>query len=263
VILLKLGGSLITEKARPLTAKHDIIQRLADEIATAMRHRPELELIVGHGSGSFGHSVAARHGTHRGARSEQQWRGFIEVWVAAQALNHIVLESLQRAGLPALTFSPSASAICRDGELIEMAVEPIRSALQARMLPVVHGDVSFDRSHGAAIVSTEQVFVYLARHFQAERALLAGIEEGVYADYPTRDNLLPRVSDEDLQRIALDEVQGEDVTGGMEGKLRLALALSRTSPEIEVRFFSGLHPGSVEEALLGSTPGTHIVAQTG
>lgn len=260
MILLKLGGSLITDKSKPLTARRGVIQRLADEIAAALEQKPDLQLIVGHGSGSFGHSVAARHGTQRGVADEAQWRGFIEVWSAAQALNHIVLEALHRANLPAMTFSPSAFTICRDGDLMEMQSEPIRSALQANLLPVVHGDVSFDLERGAAILSTEQVFIALARQFQPDQALLAGVEQGVYADYPARQELLTRISEDDLQRITLESVHGDDVTGGMEGKLRQAMALSRTSPEIEVRFFSAARPGTLKEALLGGSPGTLIVS---
>lgn len=261
MILLKLGGSLLTDKTKPLTARHDVIERLADEIAAARRDGPHLELILGHGSGSFGHSVAARHDTHLGASSEAQWQGFIEVWSAAQALNHIMLEALHRAGLPAMTFSPSAFTLCRDGELLDMQVDPIRSALQANLLPVVHGDVCFDLERGAAILSTEQVFIPLAQHFQPERALLAGVEQGVYADYPTRENMLSHVSEDDLRRIELNTVQGDDVTGGMEGKIRQALALSRSSPKIEVRFFSGAQPGSLKHALLGGEPGTLIESE--
>jgi isopentenyl phosphate kinase len=263
VILLKLGGSLITDKARPLTARSKVIQRIAHEIAEARRKNPGLELVLGHGSGSFGHSVAARHGTQQGAKSEAQWKGFIEVWSAAQALNRIVLEALLESGLPSITFSPSASAICYDGELADLAIEPIRHALEAHLVPVVHGDVAFDRQRGAAILSTEDVFILLAQHLKPARALLAGIEAGVFAVYPTDDAPMDLISESDLDRITWNAVQGADVTGGMEDKVHKALALSRTSPDTEVRIFSGLKPGSLTAALLGSEPGTRILSRQG
>lgn len=263
MILLKLGGSLITDKAKPLTARSEVIQRLAQEIAEARRQKPGLELVLGHGSGSFGHHVAARHGTQQGAQNEAQWKGFIEVWAAAQALNHIVLEALLESGLPGITFSPSASAICRDGELVDLAIEPLRHALKAQLVPVVHGDVAFDQQRGASILSTEDVFIFLAQHLIPARALLAGIEAGVFAEYPTDDAPLDLISESDLERITWNAIQVADVTGGMEDKVRKALALSRTSPATEVRIFSGLKPGSLTAALLGSEPGTRILARQG
>lgn len=261
MILLKLGGSLITDKSKPLTADYDVIKRLAREIAEARREIPELDLVLGHGSGSFGHSVAARYGTHQGARTEPQWQGFIEVWSAAQALNHILLDALHDAGVPALTFSPSASAICRDGELLDLAVEPLRRALEAQLVPVVHGDVAFDQQRGATILSTEHIFILLAQHLNPSRALLAGMEVGVFEDHPRQEQPLQLISERDLDRIAWESIKGADVTGGMEDKVRKALALSRTSPGTEVRIFSSLEPGSLTAALLGAKPGTRILSE--
>lgn len=60
VTLVKLGGSLITDKHAPDTARPGVIRRLAHDLARAQRegHR----LVVGHGSGSFGHPEARRAG---------------------------------------------------------------------------------------------------------------------------------------------------------------------------------------------------------
>ena len=180
VVFLKLGGSLITDKARPETARLDVLARLAQELAQARAERPELQLLLGHGSGSFGHPVAAQHGTHLGARTEQEWRGFLEVWQAAHRLHGHVLDALQAAGLPAMSFPPSASAVCENGEIMSLAHEPILLALEAGLLPVVLGDVAFDRRRGATILSTERVMGWLADALAASRILLAGVEEGVY-----------------------------------------------------------------------------------
>ena len=54
---LKLGGSLITDKSRPQTARLDVLERLASEIAQAYHKHPDLSLVIGHGSGSFGHGI--------------------------------------------------------------------------------------------------------------------------------------------------------------------------------------------------------------
>ena len=63
--LVKLGGSLITDKRVEKSFRRDVVKRLADEIAAARAVDPELKLLIGHGSGSFGHFAAKRANTLR------------------------------------------------------------------------------------------------------------------------------------------------------------------------------------------------------
>ena len=61
-MLLKLGGSVITDKTQPFTARTDVIERLAREIKNALDERgDDLQLIIGHGAGSFGHPLAEKY----------------------------------------------------------------------------------------------------------------------------------------------------------------------------------------------------------
>lgn len=260
MIFLKLGGSLITEKSQAQTARPEVLERLAREIAEALRERPDTALVVGHGSGSFGHSVAAQYGTQRGAASREEWLGFAEVWAAANQLHRLVVDALRQAGVPAVGFPPSASVSCEGGAVVEMASEPVQRALVAGLVPVVGGDVAFDRQWGATIVSTERVFTFLAQRLRPTRVLLAGIESGVFADHPADTRLMEVITDQDLTRVSLGGSQATDVTGGMAEKVRLALQLARSLPGLEVRIFSGQQPGLVREAVLGSKPGTLVRA---
>lgn len=260
MIFLKLGGSLITDKAVREQAEREVIHRLAQEIHEALLAKPETRLLIGHGSGSFGHPAAAQFGTVGGAASSEDWRGFAEVWSAANRLHRIVLDSLADTGVSVLSFPPSAYAIAERGEIVEMAIEPIRRALQAGLLPLVQGDVAFDRARGATILSTEKVLTHLAAELRPERILLAGSEEGVYRDYPTRTQLLPELTQAMLPEIRLESAEATDVTGGMEHKVQEAFKLAHADPRAEVRIFSGAAPGSVQAALLGYELGTRIVA---
>jgi isopentenyl phosphate kinase len=255
VIFLKLGGSLITHKDQPETARLDVLARLAGEIAEARRTFPEMRLLVGHGSGSFGHPMAARHGTHLGG---DNWTGFAEVWRSANRLNRLVVDALLDAGLPAMSFPPSASARARGGALVELAVDPIRRALDKGLLPVVQGDVAFDEVSGTTIVSTEKVFAFLAPHLSPQRLLLAGIDRGVYLDFPVNRRVADLVTHADLPRLSLGGSSATDVTGGMADKVRHALAMVGALPGLEARIFSGEEPGNVRQALLGSSSGTRI-----
>jgi len=90
LLFLKLGGSLITDKATPRALRAETLARLMDEIASA-RANHDVRLVLGHGSGSFGHVEGKRYGTRDGVRSEEGWRGFAEVQAAAALLNRHVI----------------------------------------------------------------------------------------------------------------------------------------------------------------------------
>ncbi len=257
-MFLKLGGSLITDKDRPETARLDVLKRLSEEIAAAFEDNPSLRLVLGHGSGSFGHKVAAIHGTHAGAATPDEWRGFAAVWASASRLTRIVIDCLIEAGLPAIALPPSASAECENGQLLAMATEPIQRTLQAGLLPVVRGDVAFDRVRGSTIVSTEKVMAYLAPIFKPSRVLMAGVEPGVFADFPNNERLLEVLTPAEHEEIRIDSARSTDVTGGMADKVAQAFALASAVPGVEVRIFSGMEPGAVRRALAGGPVGTLI-----
>ncbi|MBN2555159.1 MAG: isopentenyl phosphate kinase family protein [Anaerolineales bacterium] len=260
MIFLKLGGSLITNKAIPETPRPDIILRMAEEIAVFRQQHADNTLLLGHGSGSFGHHAASTYQTQLGASTPEEWLGFSKVWHAAQRLNRLVIDELHSQGVPAVTFPPSTSAVCQDGRLIEMETNCIRSAFDANLLPVVHGDVAFDGSIGCTILSTEAIFTYLAGVFQPTRILLAGVEPGVYADPSNKTTLLQEIHAVDLKRLALSGSGSEDVTGGMAAKVHEALAMAQACPLAEIYIFSPAAPGALTAALEGGHRGTRLLA---
>ena len=261
MIFLKLGGSLITDKTQPHSARVDVLARLADEIATALSEAPSLRLLLGHGSGSFGHVPAQKYGTRQGVGTQQEWQGFYEVWYEASSLNRMVIEALHSAGLPAIAFAPSASVVAQNGQILSWDLAPLEAALNRGLLPVVFGDVAFDTLLGGTILSTEDLFSHLALKLHPDRLLLAGLEEGVCEDYPHCTRLIPEITPQSLAqgRLTLAGSAGTDVTGGMESKVRQTLALLPKIPGLQAWIFSGAIPGNVRQALLGGNLGTHLM----
>lgn len=257
---LKLGGSLITDKTTPSTARPEVLARIAREIAAVKAEKPQLRLLLGHGSGSFGHMAGNKYGTREGVDSPEGWLGFAEVWYQASALNRLVIEHLHAAGLPAVSFPASAGALSEDRRVASWNIDPIREALDNGLLPVVYGDVVFDSLRGGTILSTEDLFIHLAAQLEPARILLAGIEEGVWADYPACTRLVESLTPHNLLEVApaLAGSIATDVTGGMETKVRQMLSLVENIPGLEVLIFSGQKDGMVKRALLGDSPGTRI-----
>ena len=255
---IKLGGSLITDKRESEHFQAEVMRRAAQEIASACRAVPELRLIIGHGSGSFGHVAAQKYGTAQGVSTPEQWRGFAEVATVARRLNALVTETLHEAGLPVWSIQPSASAQCTDGKLISMEIGPLQAALDHSLMPLVYGDVALDSQRGGTIISTETVFFYVAERLKPARIMLLGEVEGVY---DSSGAVIPHITPRNLESIsaALGGSHGTDVTGGMASKVASMVALAAALPGLEIRIFGGTTPGQIEAALIGqSAPGTLI-----
>ncbi len=252
VVLVKLGGSLITDKSGDCTARPEVIDRLAREIAAArpgMRER----LILGHGSGSFGHASAARHGIGAGRLGPAALPGVSETRARAAELHALVIDRLLAAGLAPFTWAPSSALIARSGAPASGAIEPLLAALDSGLLPVTYGDVVMDRDWGASISSTEAVLSYLAgrlrrRGIRVGRALWLGATEGIY---DAEGAPIPRVDRGNYARVrrAIGTTAGTDVTGGM--LLRLETARRLASSGIESWIVDGRRPGLLAAGLTG------------
>ncbi|HEX6385047.1 MAG TPA: isopentenyl phosphate kinase [Anaerolineae bacterium] len=249
LIFLKLGGSLITDKTAVEAVRPQVLARLAREIEQARLAQPHLQLVLGHGSGSFGHVAAARYGTRKGVQTAEQWRGFAEVSAAAARLNRLVVQALLEAGVPAVTLQPSASTLCQDGRIVSLAAQPVQLALQAGLVPAVYGDVAFDGARGGTIISTEEIMTFLAAQLRPSWLLLAGETAGVLNG---QGAVIPLITKANFAKVrpALGGSHGTDVTGGMAGKVQSMLDLVGTQPDLTIRIFSGLEPGAVKRLLL-------------
>jgi len=255
LVFLKLGGSLITDKSREAMAREEVIRRAAREIKGVLEARPDLRLLVGHGSGSFGHFVAQRYGTQEGIRDQEGWWGYAATGAAAAQLNRLVTSIFLQEGVPVVSFQPSASAFCRAGELIRLETEPSQEALSHHLVPMVYGDVALDEIQGCTIISTEQIFAYLARQLEPDRIILAGMVDGVFTADPLEDRearLIEEISPANFAQVEemLAGSYGVDVTGGMLAKIRTMYDLVCEQPSLTVRLISGMRPGLIERALL-------------
>jgi isopentenyl phosphate kinase len=262
LVFLKLGGSLITDKLSPRTPRDALIQRIAGEISAARSDHPHLNLVLGHGSGSYGHHSAQKYGTREGVSTPGQWLGFAEVCHDARTLNHLVMDALWAASVPAIPFPPSASAFASGGRISSWDYAPLSAALRQGLVPVVYGDAAFDHLQGGTILSTEDLFVHLAGELKPERILLAGTDPGVWKDYPGNTSLISHLTPASFQELRKG-IRGSgapDVTGGMISKVEQMLGLVSNLPEIRIRIFSGEEAGSIQGALSGEELGTLLSA---
>jgi isopentenyl phosphate kinase len=255
LVLIKLGGSLITDKRAEATARPETIARLADELADAWptsRYLP----ILGHGSGSFGHGAAARYGVGGGRKVDDPLAAARTAAEAAR-LHRMVVSALLDAGLPALGWAPSSGWWANGRRRPRAFFEPVLRGVRQGYLPVFYGDVVVDRHLRASIVSTETVSVALAQSARrggmpVSKAFWLGETDGVYdAD----GNTIAEVGAANLAatREQLGATAGVDVTGGMDLRLRTAWQLAHRG--IESFLVDGRQPGLLAAALRGEDVG--------
>src|SRR3989337_3329869 len=110
-VVLKIGGSVITDKNGDLAAKTEVINRLAEEVAKANLKN----LIVVHGGGSFGHPTAQKHGIKEGLKMDSQKVGFAETHHVMTVLNGLVMDALVWHNVPAVSVTPSSCVVTENG----------------------------------------------------------------------------------------------------------------------------------------------------
>ena len=255
LIFLKLGGSLITDKRTPKVARQEVIHCAAQEVQRALAKKKSLSLVLGHGSGSFGHIPALKYGTREGATSPEAWRGYAETSSAASRLNQLVRDIFLEEGVGVVSCQPSASALCRGGKLIHLEMRPLHHLLAHDLIPIVYGDVAIDELWGSTIISTEEIFRYLARRLSPKCIVLAGQVGGVYTADPLLDEsacLIGEISPRNFAQVErlLAGSHGIDVTGGMLSKVRSMYELVCEQPSLTVRVISGMRAGLIERVLL-------------
>lgn len=259
LVFVKLGGSLITDKRTRATPHKTIIARLAHELRNAQAQDNSLRVVLGHGSGSFGHWEANRFDTRHGVKTPEQWQGMAQVGAAAARLNRIVVDAFLKTGVPVLSLQPSAFIQADKGQIVNFPDEAIRRALAAGLIPLIFGDVAFDLSWGGTILSTEDLFFRLTEQLPPARILLLGNAPGVMTDSRT---LIPTITPKTYPEIE-QHLRGShytDVTGGMADKVKQMVDLVKRVAGLQVWILTGTEPGNLEQALLHpeATPGTQI-----
>jgi len=249
VQIVKLGGSVVTVKDMPMTADHENVKRLAEEIKATW----PTPLVVIHGGGSFGHPVAKRYGIADGFTSERQVIGFTRTHQAMVALNTVIVDALLDEGIPALSVAPSAFIATYDGRMPRGDFENIGRLVVKGMLPVLYGDAVIDKSRGFSILSGDQLAVRLAVSMGANRLIFGVDVDGVYTSNPKlapQARLIDRLSLEKLEGfVEIGKALTTDVTGGMLGKVSEARAAVEAG--IEVRMVNATKPGVILKALRG------------
>ena len=241
-VVLKLGGSVITEKDRAETVDREAL----DELAGAVADADAGELVLVHGGGSFGHHHAEHHGVST-TRGSHDVEAVADIHGAMKTLNEAVMAALREHGVPAVPIHPFSTA-SRDGcGTLAFPTDQIETLLGEGFVPVTHGDLLGHTGEGVTVVSGDELVVSLADGLEADRVGLCSTVPGVLDG---EGNVIDRIDTFEAVADALGGSDATDVTGGMAGKVRTLLDLDAPA--------SVFGPADVERFLAGDRPGTTI-----
>ncbi len=224
-VMLKLGGSVITDKAGDCLIDRDRLSAIAAAVAGAQ----PVELIIVHGAGSCGHPEAKRYRLDAGAKAGHA-EGIAVTHHAVSALNAEVVAALRKRGIEAVGIHPLHAGYADDGRIVSFESRHLDRMLALGMVPVIHGDVVMDHTRGACIVSGDQLVSYLAGRLAMRRVGLATDVPGVLDGR----NVVPVITPATASILRIGSSTHTDVTGGMRGKINELLGLASAGIGAEI-----------------------------
>jgi isopentenyl phosphate kinase len=241
LILIKLGGSVVTFKDRPLSANTEAIEKISQSLA-----RIGIPAIIVHGGGSFGHHWSVQFDMHtKPSRYDPQ--GVAVVHESMIALNQIIVNSMIKQGLNPYGLQPSVFTTAH-----RPIIAKIRNLLQmakSNVLPVTFGDVVHYGGAQYSILSGDALMTILARALKPSRVIFATNVDGIYGDLATRALVSEIDAGTKSKSIKVSAGGVADVTGGMQRKITEAFKIA--SSGMEVMMVNGLHPDRIVDAAMG------------
>ncbi|MCA1819031.1 MAG: isopentenyl phosphate kinase [Thermoplasmatota archaeon] len=243
--LVKLGGSVLTDKGGAASFRRGNARRALAEVAKA-----EIPVVLLHGAGSFAHPIVARSRLGAGPLDSTRREAVGEVLASLAELEAHMLAAAHAAGLRPVPVPLHVSVRQEGGQLSGLPSADTAELLDDGFTPVLHGTLVRDDRTGWTVLGADRILAEMAAELAPRVALFATDVDGVFDRDPSDEDaeLLPRVRPE--TRFTHGEGRGEDVTGRMAGKLVWAFAAARHTPTMIV---NGVARGRILDALRGKT----------
>lgn len=219
MIIVKLGGSIITEKSSYKRFRKRTTGRIIKELAEI-----EEPMAIVHGGGSFGHIMAKEYNLP-GKITDKSRIGASIIHKDMVDLNQMVTSMLLENGISAVSFPPS-TYIC--GE--KKGYGTLEAFLEAGLTPVSFGDIYLKSREEIGIYSGDRIMLDLSERLKPRRAIFISDVDGLYDKNPKLHK------DAKLLRSVFDQADFEsevaDVTGGIKGKIDTIKKMKEFVPEI-------------------------------
>ena len=263
LLVLKLGGSLITNKKEPYTVRTDTIKAASREIKEIIESKLIDDLVIIHGVGSYGHPPVIENKLHKGFIDPKQLVPLSWTQGKVNELRMLLASNLTEVGIPINFFHTSSIATANKGKISSMHLDAVKGYLKIGMVPMLGGDVVYDTAMGFSVGSGDQVATIIAKEIGATDLVFATDVAGVYDKDPKSNPDAKVIRTLSLSRLKelSNAHNATDASGAMYGKLA---NLESVRPEMEkglrVSIVSMMGPGQLKEVLNGGDhKGTSIL----
>ena len=236
MILIKLGGSIITNKEKPQSARRKTI----DNILKQIKKIDEPKILV-HGGGSYGHYWSVRYGMHT-KPSRYSLKGLSVVKNSMIELDKIILNSATKNRLNPYCLPPTD--FMNGNKPIRSKIEKIGEIAKSGLTPVTYGDALWYGQKKSYILSGDVIMTAIAKILKPRLSIFVLNVDGVYSD--TRSKKLIYDFKKEKPKISKNSM---DVTGGMTRKITEATKMSRFG--LKVFFVNGNKPQRITDAVSG------------
>ena len=237
MILLKLGGSIITNKSRPLSPRRKAI----DKIAKILTDIDEPVVLV-HGGGSYGHYWSVKYDMHTKPHMYDS-RGVATVKNSMVELDRIVLDILAKNDINPYCLPPAS--FMQGSRPEEGKIRMIKKIAESNLVPVTFGDALWHGQGKTYILSGDKIMTHMAKVLKPRLCIFALNEDGVYSNLKTK-TLIEEYKNEKLPVMQ----SGMDVTGGMARKIEESIKISRAG--VNVFLVNGSRPERILDAVKNS-----------
>ncbi len=252
--IIKLGGSLLTDKTKPYTMNLSVVKNIAAEIRTCLDNGLINNLALVHGVGSFGHPPVIKHKLYKGLINEKQ---LLELSITQSKVNEFRLKTVglfQKQGI-ALNLLHASSVFTGEGmDIRDYYFNAIKGFLKIGMIPFIGGDMMYDDKKGFSVLSGDEIAVRLTRELNADKLVFATDVHGVYTQDPKHNKNVSLVKEININESKNDSYFSNpcnnDASGLMQGKLESISKLKDLiSSGLEVVVLSMKHRGVLKNFL--------------
>ncbi len=236
MILIKLGGSIITNKEKPLSARRKTI----DNILKQVRKIKEPKIIV-HGGGSYGHYWSVKYGMHT-KPAKYDLKGVSVVKNSMIELNKIILDAAVKNRLNPYSLPPTD--FMNGNRSIKSKILTINDIAKSGLTPITYGDALWYGQKKSYILSGDVIMTTLAKALKPRLSIFALNVDGVYSNMKSKKLIYDFRKEK--PSISTNKM---DVTGGMTRKITEAVKMSRSG--LKVFFANGNKPQRITDAVSG------------
>ena len=254
LIIMKLGGSLITNKKSEKPECHkNIMRKIANIIS-----KSDKKIIIVHGAGSYGHPIVKKYSIDKGNDgSLNQKKAINKARKQLRNLNEILSNEINEAGMDCESVVPSETMLINElGELEKFSKASFDDIISKGKIAITFGDIVNKKNGNIGVLSGDTLLLKLAQVYNPRRTFFIMDYPGIVKGKLDSDNvtIYEEIDSNFVNNISInDENNRPDVTGGLMNKIRCALEISKTCE----CWISGLD--NLEECVNGEPKGTKVI----